>query len=91
MTNLKVEKYSVDKLREMRNSIDRELESRKNKQRKEIAKKIHDLAASIGMTPDEVLATGSKARKRTPLAPKYKDPETGKTWSGRGRKPGWLF
>ncbi|MFM7009219.1 MAG: H-NS family nucleoid-associated regulatory protein [Betaproteobacteria bacterium] len=24
------------------------------------------------------------------MAPKYKDPETGATWTGRGLKPKWL-
>ena len=24
------------------------------------------------------------------LPPKYRDPETGATWSGKGRAPGWL-
>ncbi|WP_415861401.1 H-NS family nucleoid-associated regulatory protein [Burkholderia ubonensis] len=23
-------------------------------------------------------------------APKYRDPTTGRTWSGRGRQPAWL-
>jgi DNA-binding protein H-NS len=27
---------------------------------------------------------------RGPQAPKYRDPETGATWSGRGRAPAWL-
>ena len=25
-----------------------------------------------------------------PVAPKYRDPETGATWSGRGRTPRWM-
>ncbi|CAB3810549.1 DNA-binding protein Bv3F [Paraburkholderia ultramafica] len=29
----------------------------------------------------------SKARVQTP---KYRDPRTGKTWSGRGRLPRWI-
>lgn len=28
--------------------------------------------------------------KREPVPAKYKDPETGKTWSGRGPTPSWL-
>uniref|UniRef100_UPI003BEF0AF2 H-NS histone family protein n=1 Tax=Burkholderia arboris TaxID=488730 RepID=UPI003BEF0AF2 len=28
--------------------------------------------------------------RRTVTAPKYRDPATGKTWSGRGRQPSWL-
>ncbi len=30
------------------------------------------------------------ARKTSSLPPKYLDPKTGKTWSGRGRAPAWL-
>lgn len=30
------------------------------------------------------------ARKTSSLPPKYQDPKTGKTWSGRGRAPAWL-
>jgi len=32
----------------------------------------------------------SKLKGRT-LEPKYKDPATGKTWSGRGKKPAWVI
>ncbi|WDD90319.1 H-NS histone family protein (plasmid) [Burkholderia sp. FERM BP-3421] len=28
--------------------------------------------------------------KRVSTAPKYRDPATGRTWSGRGRQPAWL-
>jgi DNA-binding protein H-NS len=43
--------------------------------------------------------TNSKTRKtrktkpndgRARVAPKYKDPETGATWTGRGKQPKWL-
>ncbi|NLD67768.1 MAG: H-NS histone family protein [Limnobacter sp.] len=27
---------------------------------------------------------------RKPVPPKYRDPETGATWSGRGRTPRWI-
>ncbi|QEZ44163.1 H-NS family nucleoid-associated regulatory protein [Cupriavidus oxalaticus] len=34
---------------------------------------------------------GSGAGKpKSEVPPKYLDPKTGKTWSGRGRKPAWL-
>jgi len=28
--------------------------------------------------------------KKAPLPPKYQDPKTGKTWSGRGKPPKWI-
>lgn len=36
-------------------------------------------------------AKGKIADDRKPaVAPKYRDPETGATWSGRGRAPHWI-
>ncbi|WP_080485599.1 MULTISPECIES: H-NS histone family protein [Burkholderia cepacia complex] len=41
-----------------------------------------------------VLDLQEKAHKRNSrrmsTAPKYRDPTTGRTWSGRGRQPAWL-
>lgn len=34
--------------------------------------------------------TAPKADKRGKVAPKFRDPETGTTWTGRGRTPIWL-
>lgn len=44
----------------------------------------YDLQLSdLGLDP-------ASRRTGTPVAPKYRDPETGVTWSGRGRVPKWL-
>lgn len=32
----------------------------------------------------------ASADKRSSVAPKYRDPETGETWSGRGKPPTWM-
>lgn len=29
-------------------------------------------------------------RVRAPLAPKYRNPASGETWSGRGKAPKWI-
>lgn len=36
--------------------------------------------------------TGKKTRKYTkrPVPPKYRDPSSGKTWTGRGKPPVWI-
>ncbi|WP_423383619.1 H-NS histone family protein [Burkholderia sp. LMG 32019] len=48
--------------------------------------------AEYGITAEQLFgrrrATASAAR--TPLAPKYQDPKTGATWSGRGKAPQWI-
>ncbi|MCO4887919.1 H-NS histone family protein [Cupriavidus sp. WGtm5] len=34
--------------------------------------------------------SGKAAVAKEPLPAKYRDPKSGKTWSGRGRAPAWL-
>ena len=52
-------------------------------------------AASLGMSLADLVGLGSgKAAKsqtpRTTTTPKYRDPETGATWSGRGYPAKWI-
>ena len=52
-------------------------------------------AASLGMSLADLVGLGSgKAPKsqapRTATTPKYRDPETGATWSGRGYPAKWI-
>lgn len=51
---------------------------------------IRELMAKYGLSPND-LAENPKQPKREGkrVAPKYKDPESGKTWTGRGRRPAW--
>jgi DNA-binding protein H-NS len=37
-----------------------------------------------------VQVTGDKRRNRGPQPPKYRNPETGETWSGMARAPAWI-
>ncbi len=48
-------------------------------------------AADIGMArPLSLSASSAPVRAPKKLAAKYRNPETGETWSGRGLKPKWL-
>jgi DNA-binding protein H-NS len=52
-----------------------------------------DLIASLkalGVSASELgLPKKGKGSASTPVAPKYRDPASGKTWSGRGNRPKW--
>lgn len=60
--------------------------------------KIQELMTDYGLTIDDIAkkrgrgrpAQPSNGTSKSPLPPKYMDPKTGKTWSGRGRAPAWL-
>lgn len=48
--------------------------------------------AEYGITSEQLFGRRRAAASaaRTPLAPKYRDPKTGATWSGRGKAPRWI-
>ncbi|MDQ5959793.1 H-NS histone family protein [Sphaerotilus natans] len=50
---------------------------------------VADLSSGKPGRPARSAASGDTAPARK-VAPKYRDPETGETWSGRGLKPKWL-
>ncbi|AEA63260.1 H-NS family nucleoid-associated regulatory protein [Burkholderia gladioli] len=57
---------------------------------------IHEVRARVaeyGLTSGQIFgphrASKAMRRKRASM-PRYRDPETGATWSGRGREPRWI-
>ncbi|AOK57274.1 H-NS histone family protein [Burkholderia stagnalis] len=76
-----------------------QLEKLQQKIDKEREKAITDAIASIrakieefDITPEELgfRSTAAPVKAKRPLPPKYLNPKTGETWSGRGRAPAWL-
>lgn len=60
---------------------------------KEIAAVVKDIKKTMteyGITPADLGFKSSRRGKGKSVAPKYRDPVTGKTWSGRGIAPKWL-
>ena len=58
-----------------------------------VVAQIHELARQYALVPEDLGFTSpgaSRRRRTTPVAAKYRDPQTGATWSGRGRAPRWL-
>lgn len=59
----------------------------------EAVSKIKEMMALYGLTAADI-ATGPGSRRTThktgSVAPKYRDPSTGQTWTGRGKAPKWI-
>ncbi|WP_432260418.1 H-NS histone family protein [Cupriavidus sp. TMH.W2] len=67
-----------------------------------VVEKIRTLMAEYELTVDDITPKRRRGRPagdgggkvagkaKLTLPPKYLDPKTGKTWSGRGRAPAWL-
>ena len=56
--------------------------------------RVRAIIEEFGLTEADLFSTGkprkASSAKGGTVAPKYKDPETGKTWTGRGKAPLWI-
>jgi len=57
-------------------------------ERKEAISQVRAIIAEFELTEKEVFAKKQNAKGTVPA--KYKNPQTGETWTGRGRAPKWL-
>jgi DNA-binding protein H-NS len=60
-----------------------------------VVAKIRSLMSEYGLTVQDLgLGITNMGKKmsamKEPLPPKYRDPVSGKTWSGKGKAPGWI-
>ena len=63
----------------------------KRQEKMEGIAEVKSLMSSRGVTLADLGARNArKAKTTSPVAPKYRDPATGSTWTGRGRSPVWL-
>ncbi|MBC8752894.1 MULTISPECIES: H-NS histone family protein [Paraburkholderia] len=52
--------------------------------------KVRETVGEFGFTPEDVFGKRRKNVQPRAVAAKFRNPETGETWSGRGRAPRWL-
>ena len=81
------------------NELREKLAQQKNNERlqaitaaKELIKTHQLSAADLGLAGKKATTRKERATgdKRSTVEPKYKDPSSGKTWTGRGKTPAWL-
>lgn len=73
--------------------LEEQLETVRIKELESVIQQVCQTVAEYGLTAEDLgLAPqrGRRVGKKTPVAPKYQDPKTGATWSGRGRAPAWI-
>lgn len=81
-------KLSLEELQALARDIETEIVSRREVERERVLNQMRELAASLGLTLEEVV---KGARNKGTIAPKYRHPANPVlTWSGRGKRPGWV-
>jgi DNA-binding protein H-NS len=83
----------VQALMAQRAELDRMIAQARKTERADAVAKVRSLMAEHGLTMADLSARSSPPAAKTAgrkVAPKYRDPATGDTWSGRGLQPKWL-
>lgn len=98
-----LESLTVADLEKVITAAEQQREARRESGKKELVEEFRAKAEALGMSLDELLGSSAQAgrpagkahqpRKGAPTASppvKYRNPDTGETWSGRGRMPKWI-
>ena len=78
----------LNELLAQRELIEQEIATLQKEQRGNALAQVRELIEAFDLTEDDLL--GRAKSTRTPVAAKYRNPETGETWTGRGRAPRWM-
>jgi DNA-binding protein H-NS len=81
MTALK--SMTIEKLIKLKSDVEAMLDQKVSEQRRSLQQELSKLGGYTGSRKPRGGPRGS-------VAPKYRNPETGETWAGRGLKPRWL-
>ena len=86
-------KPSYEELLKQRAELDRQIEEARAQELDSALGQIRKLMDQYGISVQEIMPNSERTAVRRPRAkvePKYRDPATGTTWSGRGKPPAWI-
>lgn len=80
---------TLSELLEMRNSLDQQIAETRRAASQDAIAQIKALMMEFELTAEDLgFSAAVRRRERNPA--RYRDPETGKTWTGLGREPKWI-
>ena len=88
---------TIQELKDQRAALDKQIEQQLAAERSTTFDRIKAIMAESGMTVSDLVKglSGTKVKAQGPtagkkVAVKYRDPDTGANWTGRGLRPKWL-
>ena len=85
---------SYKELLKQRQDLEQQINEARTRELADAVAKVRSLIDEYGLTNEDVFpAKGARKAHGTTgakVAPKYRDPQTGATWSGRGKPPLWI-
>jgi DNA-binding protein H-NS len=93
MKNIELEAMSLDDLWLLHERVSAVLSAQIKAEKHELERRLailHRRADGAGQVVDPGLVDRKPRRKYPRVLPKYRNPRTSETWSGRGKRPLWL-
>jgi DNA-binding protein H-NS len=97
MKKFDLEAMSFDELWSLHEQISQLLSVKITSEKRELEKRLAVLNRGMNLiegndkdAPQSYNANGEARRKYPRVLPKYRNPQTSETWSGRGKRPRWL-
>jgi DNA-binding protein H-NS len=90
---IELESLSLDELWSLHERVSAILSTRIKAEKYELEKRLAILnrgVDGIGEAAESNSMNGKPRRKYPTVLPKYRNPQTAETWSGRGKRPRWL-
>jgi len=82
---------TVAQLLAQKAALEAQIEAARKAEYAEAIAHVKALVATHGLTAQDIFGGAKRGRKASgSVAPKYKDPISGATWTGRGKAPKWI-
>lgn len=88
LTAQEITMTTLQELLAQKEALEQQISQIKKLQREDALREARELVETYELTTDELF--GKRKAAGQPAAAKYRNPESGETWSGRGRTPRWL-
>lgn len=79
-------------LLKQKQDLEQQINEARTRELADAVAKVRALIEEYGLTAEDVFppARARSANAGAKVAPKYRDPATGQTWTGRGKPPKWI-
>lgn len=85
-------------LLQQREALEKQIAEARHRETSQAVSQVRSLIAEFGLTQQDIFPSGKsgKSAKSGPIktgakvAPKYRNPATEETWTGRGKAPKWI-
>lgn len=83
---------SYRELLQQRDALTVQIEEARQREIADAVAQVKAIVSEYGLNPEDIFAKrrGRSGLAGTKVPPKYRDPISGKTWTGRGKAPRWL-